>query len=569
MLVRIRPEAELSAAEREFVDCLRAVPTTCLTLVDVRVDRGGRRVDAVLFTPRGMTVAEVRGFQRRQSGILSARADGPWKISGEPVVLDDESSPSEQLEHGIYAVRATLERALLDPGHVCGFVALLPYRGVVVRPARTTLRPGLDVVVANVTDTAEFRSYIEKFGDEPAVWDIDRVLGAVDALDMGDGLSRADLRDDGFVDRNPGGPEPRRRTSASPRPAPGPSAPASVGESSPPAAVSSDPSDREQSASAVPAAPEFAAPGSGEEPFAAVPVSASEPERTPSGAIPMPAPPHAAAGSSGASPGESGWDRAEAVPIPTQSGAGSGSAVAPDPATPTDRTPPPYVPPATSFAPPPPSPGDTHSPMAPPPPSPGDTPPPAAPPPPGVTSSPAAPPMPDAPPSSPGYAPPEWEPSPTDPPEPTAHPTRLKPLPQEEMVAPQAQPDAPPSSPPPGYAQSGWDPTPADPADPTAGPARLKPLPRDEMAPPPFAPPPPAPAPKPRSRLRGAPAWIVLVIAGLGLIAVVAMIVTAQTTDDGVSEPVPSSTRVSGTVTVEPTTVPPGPNACFPFQTDC
>src|SRR5690606_37384085 len=203
------------------------------------------------------------------------------------------------------------------------------------------------------------------------------------------------------------------------------------------------------------------------------------------------------------------------------------------------------------------------SPMAPPPPSPGDTPTPAAPPPPGT---PAAHPVPDAPP--PEYAPPEWDSSSTDSPDPTAGPRRLQPLPPEEMVAPQARPDAPPPSPPPGSGQSGGEASSTDQPGPTPGPARLKPLPQDEMAPPPYAPQ-TAPAPKPRSRLRVPLAWVVLAVAALGLIAVVVMMVTARTVDDGVAEPVPSSTHVTGTVTVEPTTTPPGPNACFPFQTDC
>ncbi|WP_067852017.1 nuclease-related domain-containing protein [Nocardia shimofusensis] len=531
MLVRIRPEAELSAAEREFVDCLRALRTTCLTLVDVRVDRGNRRVDAVLITPRGITVAEVRGFRRRQSGILSVRAGGPWKISGEPVELDDESSPSEQLEHGVYAVRDTLERALLDPGHVCGFVALLPYRGVVVRPARTNLRSGLDVVVANATDTAEFRSYIEKFGDEPTVWDVDRVVGAVDALDMGDGLSRADLRADGFEDRNPDGREPGRRTaapdSAAP-PAPEPSMPVPMSVPMP----------------SAPSAPESSVDAA---------MFEAEPERTASGAIPMPAPP--GAGSTSASmpsPSESATASAlsaatvvEAEPVPEArsasgaipmsaapvstgaSGAASGSSPedAPEAAGRATRVREPSAP--DDYAPAPdlgPSPDSTEPPVYVPPPTPG------APPPPPPGSGPTG-----------GAAPP--------PPPPGSGPTPASAPPPPEFMEPpvdQPRPDSWTASPRPG---------------------RLNPLPPEAMVPP--FPVQERPAPPPRSRLRGSLAWVVLAVAVLGLLAVLVVIVTAQTTDDGVSEPGPSSTHIPGTVTVEPTTTPPGPNACFPFQTDC
>jgi len=532
MLVRIRPEAELSAAEREFVDCLRAVPTTCLTLVDVRVDRGNRRVDAVLITPRGMTVAEIRGFQRRQSGILSVRADGSWTISGELVDLDDESAPSEQLEHGIYAVRAALERALLDPGHVCGFVALLPYRGVVVRPARTTLRPGLDVVVANATDTAEFRSYIEKFGDEPTVWDVDRVLGAVDALDMGEGLSRAELRADGFEDPNPDGPEPRRRAAAPPPPAP-------------------------EYAEVIPMpapAPEFAE---------TVPMPAPGPVRAPSGAIPMPAPPGSATSAT--------------TPVPPESAAFEASS---SPAS----TPPPFAASGTSTFPPAaesePAPAETGSasgaiPM---PAAPGSArasasaPPPAAGP--GPVDGPAAAVPTTAHAQTASASTPEFGPSPasTPPPVYVPPPFTAAPPPPPPGSPPTGEPAFPPPPGSPSTGEPAFPPPPVDapPVDPgtaNPGPARLNPLPPGSLAPP-FAES-ARPAPNPQARLRSSLAWVVLAIAVLGLLAVLVVIVTAQGTDDGVSEPGTSTTQISGSVTVRPTTTPPAPNACFPFQSDC
>uniref|UniRef100_UPI002456C6E2 hypothetical protein n=1 Tax=Nocardia farcinica TaxID=37329 RepID=UPI002456C6E2 len=227
MLVKIRPDAQLSAAEGEFVDCLRSLPITCLALVDVRVDRGTRRVGAVLVLPRGVAVVEIRGFRRRQSGILSARADAAWTISGDPADLDGETVPADRLEHALYAVRTTLERALLDPGHVCGLVALVPFRGVVVRPSRIGLRPGREVLVANVTDAADLRGYLEKFNAGEREWTPDQVLAAAHALGMSDGVGREDLTADGF-----GGPPPGPRTRRNPlsafRRKPGPPPPSAT-----------------------------------------------------------------------------------------------------------------------------------------------------------------------------------------------------------------------------------------------------------------------------------------------------------------------------------------------------
>ncbi|MBF6316006.1 NERD domain-containing protein [Nocardia cyriacigeorgica] len=205
MLVKIESGAELSAAEREFVECLRKLPTTGVALIDLQVgpDSGKRQVDAVVWTPRGVTVLEARGFRRRQSGILEA-GGGRWTISSQPADLEQPEGVdlSDQLEHAVHEVKTALERSLQDPGHLCGAVVLLPWRGAVVRPARTTLRPGLDVVVANAADTTEFRIYLENFAAGPRAWTADRVLAAASALIRDSGsdilLSREELLAEGF-----------------------------------------------------------------------------------------------------------------------------------------------------------------------------------------------------------------------------------------------------------------------------------------------------------------------------------------------------------------------------------
>ncbi|WP_175583067.1 nuclease-related domain-containing protein [Nocardia cyriacigeorgica] len=200
MLVKIETGAELSAPEREFVECLRRLPTAGLAMIDLRVgaERGKRQVDAVVWTPRGVTVLEARGFRRRQSGILEVGTGGPWTISSQPVDLDqpDGGSVSDQLENAVHEVKSALERSLQDPGHLCGAVVLVPFRGAVVRPARTTLRPGLDVVVANTSDTTEFRIYLENFAAAPRTWTADRVLAAASALTRSSGADLCPTRDE-------------------------------------------------------------------------------------------------------------------------------------------------------------------------------------------------------------------------------------------------------------------------------------------------------------------------------------------------------------------------------------
>ncbi|GAD83601.1 nuclease-related domain-containing protein [Nocardia asteroides] len=227
MLVRIRPEAELTGAEREFVDCLRASPGTGLALIDCRV--GDRRLGAVIVTPRGITVVEVKGFRRRQSGLLAVSAAGAWTISDSPLDLDTESAAgfTDRLEHGVHAVRVALEQALQDGGQVCGAVVLVPYRGVVVRPARTVLRPGLDVVVANTVDAHELRVYLDGFAAGPRAWTVDRVRTTCTALGLAElAPSRAELAEDGFDGNRPAPaprpPQPRRFTEPIQAPPPEP-----------------------------------------------------------------------------------------------------------------------------------------------------------------------------------------------------------------------------------------------------------------------------------------------------------------------------------------------------------
>ncbi|MGW5571854.1 NERD domain-containing protein [Nocardia thailandica] len=204
MLVRIRPGAELSGSEQEFVDCLRKLPGAGLALIDPVI--GGRHSTAVVLTPRGMTVLTVLGFRRRQSGLLKIGANAPWTISDEPLELDDSApaKPLDRLEDSVWAVRHALEQSLQDGKHVRGAIVLIPYRGVVVRPARTTLRPGRDVVVGNSVDLTDLRIYLEGFTAAPRAFTIDRVLHTCTALGLRElAPSPGQLAADGFDENEP------------------------------------------------------------------------------------------------------------------------------------------------------------------------------------------------------------------------------------------------------------------------------------------------------------------------------------------------------------------------------
>lgn len=206
MLVKVDDRAELTAAEEEFVECLRHFPTTGLAMVDLRIgtDRGTRQIDAVIFTVHGVTVVEVVGFRRRQSGVFEVSTDGRWKIGSETAELDLAfgADPSTMVQNSVREVERAFERTGFDPGHLCGAAVVVPFRGSVLRPARASVRPGLDVVVGNVTDSTELRIYLENFAPGEPRWTADRVRAATTAL-TGWAPGRDELLTAGFAEKLP------------------------------------------------------------------------------------------------------------------------------------------------------------------------------------------------------------------------------------------------------------------------------------------------------------------------------------------------------------------------------
>ncbi|MGI5222722.1 nuclease-related domain-containing protein [Nocardia sp. CA-290969] len=213
MLVKVDDRAELSAAEREFVECLRQLPSTGLAIVDLRIatQRGTRQIGAVIWTPQGVLVTEVIGFRSTQSGILTVSMERPWRV-GDAVAdleLDLGADPVRRLESAVQEVQRTFERASYDPGQLCGAVALIPRRGAVLRPARETLRPGLDVVVGNTAELTELRILLENFAPGPPRWTLGRVCAATRAL-TGWAPERGELIAAGFEDKLPEPPKKPR-----------------------------------------------------------------------------------------------------------------------------------------------------------------------------------------------------------------------------------------------------------------------------------------------------------------------------------------------------------------------
>ncbi|MFI5714477.1 nuclease-related domain-containing protein [Nocardia sp. NPDC051750] len=221
MLVKVDDRAELSVAEREFVECLRALPSTGLAIVDLRIgtQRGTRQIGAVIWTPQGILVVEVIGFRRKQSGMLTVSTERPWRVGEEDadLVVEFGADPVRAVESAVREVQLTFDRATYDPGQLCGAVVLVPLRGAVVRPARETVRPGLDVVVGNVAEPTELRIFLENFAPGPPRWTLGRVCAATRAL-TGWAPERRELIAAGFDDKLPEPPKASRKRPALRRP---------------------------------------------------------------------------------------------------------------------------------------------------------------------------------------------------------------------------------------------------------------------------------------------------------------------------------------------------------------
>lgn len=208
MLVAIRPAGDhregLSGAEVRFAEMLRswtgqhAVPGVAFCNVSVPHSYAGRRqVDAVVFTPHGVVVLEVKGFTQRQQGTLDCPRDGSWTVDGTPALLHTQATvnPLQQLDTNVYAVRNALSEGGLDPGFVAGLVVIVPAKPSDI--ALSTAR-GTDVVLAEHT---ALRRYFHQQARRRSTWNAGDVLDAAGALGLREySPERAQLTADGFTD---------------------------------------------------------------------------------------------------------------------------------------------------------------------------------------------------------------------------------------------------------------------------------------------------------------------------------------------------------------------------------
>jgi hypothetical protein len=179
----------LSSAEAEVVRILRSwtgkwhLPGVALVNVNLPDRKTTRQVDALVFTPHGLLVVEVKGFTRPQPGRLMVPPNGPWTVDDAPAAIYHLTAlnPGEQVKAGVYAAKNAF--AAIDGGgaaFVTGLVVLVPIGKGLVLGETGNAGVGIRVVLGTQRD---LRKAVHRPGrGRRAVWSAGGVLDACEAL---------------------------------------------------------------------------------------------------------------------------------------------------------------------------------------------------------------------------------------------------------------------------------------------------------------------------------------------------------------------------------------------------
>ncbi|MFI5498641.1 NERD domain-containing protein [Nocardia asteroides] len=209
MIVVVADETELEGAEQIVAAAIRDWASeaggVAVFRCHVPESRGGSvEVDALVCTPQGATVLEVKGFTARQDGVLATPPNGPWTVDGAEAALYHAvrvPNPFVQVRRQVFAAKNLLQQSGIF-GWVNAVVVLVPQPGSRITLEESRIADGYRAVLVDRDDATALRDYFHAETGRTvrlSVNDVRRVFAALNLTHLLP--SRVDLADQGFPAR--------------------------------------------------------------------------------------------------------------------------------------------------------------------------------------------------------------------------------------------------------------------------------------------------------------------------------------------------------------------------------
>ncbi|MGW6422071.1 NERD domain-containing protein [Nocardia sp. NPDC055053] len=209
VIVVVADETELESAEEVVGAAIRdlasAVGGVAVFRCHVPESRGGSvEVDALVCTPQGATVVEVKGFTVRQDGTLATPPNGPWTVGGEEAALYHAvrvPNPFVQVRRQVFAAKNLLQQSGIF-GWVNAVVALVPQPGSRIALEEARIADGYRAVLVHRDDSTALHEYFHAETGRTVRLSVNDVRRVFAALNLSHLLpSRVALADQGFPAR--------------------------------------------------------------------------------------------------------------------------------------------------------------------------------------------------------------------------------------------------------------------------------------------------------------------------------------------------------------------------------
>ncbi|MEV6060518.1 NERD domain-containing protein [Nocardia asteroides] len=209
MIVVVADETELEGAEQIVAAAIRGWASeaggVAVFRCHVPESRGGSvEVDALVCTPQGATVLEVKGFTARQDGVLATPPNGPWTVDDAEAALYHAvrvPNPFVQVRRQVFAAKNLLQQSGIF-GWVNAVVVLVPQPGSRITLEESRIADGYRAVLVDRDDATALRDYFHAETGRTvrlSVNDVRRVFAALNLTHLLP--SRVDLADQGFPAR--------------------------------------------------------------------------------------------------------------------------------------------------------------------------------------------------------------------------------------------------------------------------------------------------------------------------------------------------------------------------------